>query len=885
MLTRRATLLALGLAVLAAIPKLAPAQVVLHNMDLKAHFDDYPPAFSGDFAYSACWAYVHGDGREYAVIGTRNGTAFYNVTDPAATTFVGFIPGPNSIWREMKSYREWVYIVTEGTGTGEGVQIVRMADPEHPVLAATYTGAFTHAHTVSVDTARAILICNGTRDGSGLNVGMRVLSIASPEAPSPVSWYPGVGTSVPSANYIHDCVPVGNRLYASSIYSSLQRVFDFTDPAAITEIKAWTYPSAFYTHSAWPDETGHWLYVCDEQNGQTLRVFDISNLAAPILVNALTSNPAAIVHNPRVKGNELYLANYTEGVRVLDISDPAHPAEFAYADSWPGASGGFSGVWESCPYFPSGTVIASDIQSGLYVYRPVRDYGIVRVKVVDLVSGAPLTGVPVVLTSPGDSLTTPADGIVQFAPSPGSHTVQAVRPGYPYGNATVLVSDGSADTVTLAIPTGTFAGSVSDAVTLTPLDDAEVGLSFYAAAVHTGPSGTYAYLRVPDDLYQVEVRAPGYVPLVINRRIGPDFGGQSFLLPPAASWDALETNLGWTVGAPGDDATSGLWVRGDPIGTGPPQPAPARVGPPQPGPASVEARASAPARVGQPRAGPAGVEARATAAADLGRNPGLFRSLHGGEGEGDYAPGDVQPEFDRTPPPGTQCFVTGQGTVPGNVSENDVDNGHTSLTSPAMDLSGMTDPVIGFWRWFYTRDADGSDWFKVQISANNGSSWTDVETIYATRSRWTERAVRVLDYVTPTSQVKVRFVAADADPPGIVEAAVDDIITYEAGTVPVGVGSPAAPARLALRPPRPNPSAGDVALALELPSAGDVTVEVLDLLGRRVRTLHRGPAAAGTLALRWDGADEHGAPAPAGLYFARASAAGAKAEARLVRVK
>jgi len=60
----------------------------------------------------------------------------------------------------------------------------------------------------------------------------------------------------------------------------------------------------------------------------------------PVEVNGITCNPQAIVHNAHVKGNELYLSNYTEGIRILDLSDPAHPAEFGWADSYPGPRAG-----------------------------------------------------------------------------------------------------------------------------------------------------------------------------------------------------------------------------------------------------------------------------------------------------------------------------------------------------------------------------------------------------------------------------------------------------------------------------------------------------------------------------------------------------------------
>ena len=864
-MTRRPSIpILLLIAALASLPAPAGAQVTLRNIQMLSHFNDYPPGLPTDDAYSACWAYIHSDGREYAVIGTYSGTAFYNITNPAAAYKVGFIAGPPSIWREMKSYRDWVYIVSEGSGTGRGLQVVRMTNPEAPTLVTTYTTNFVTSHTVSVDTARAILVCNGTRNSSGQATGMRVLSLANPEAPVQVGWWPGGTVPVSTTNYIHDCEPFGNRLYGSSIYVGIQRVFDFSNPAAITQTSQWTYPSAFYCHSAWPDSSGTRLYVCDEQAGQTLRVFDISSLTAPPVVNEITSNPIAIVHNPRVKGQELYLANYTEGIRVLDISDPLHPAEFAYADSWAGPSGDFYGVWECCPYFPSGTVIASDLQSGLYVYSVQRNYGIIRAKVVDQSSGLPLQGIKVYLTSQGDSLTTPADGVVQFAPSPGSHTVQAWHAGYAYGSAAVNVSVGSRDTVVLSIPTGTLSGVVREAGTMTPLEDAEVTLSRYPTAAHTDATGAYAYGALPADVYSVAVRAPGHIPALFTRNLGPVFGGQDFVLAPAPLWDALESNTGWVVGAAGDDATTGIWVRVDPVGSGAPQAGPARA---ERVPVAL-ASGSAPV----------------AAAAGRGRSAEAL-DHHPIEGEGDFAPGDVQPENDRTPPPGIMCFVTGQGVPGAGVGDNDVDNGHTSLTSPAFDVSAMTDPVLGYWRWFYTRDADGSDYFAVQISSDGGTSWLPVTTTYTNAARWSEQAIRIKDFIPSPTTVKVRFVAADDAPGGIVEAAVDDIVTYEAGTPAVSVGPAAGVARLAFAAPRPNPASGRMLLALELPAAGDVRVEVLDLLGRRVRALHDGRAAAGTLALQWNGADDRGAALPAGLYFARATMASRTAVTRLMRLR
>ena len=90
----------------------------------------------------------------------------------------------------MKQYGNWIYVVSEGHGAGEGLQIIRMTNPQQPVLAATYTanGTLASAHTVTVDSTRALLVFNGTKNDAGNNsdyyyTGMRVFSLANPEAP------------------------------------------------------------------------------------------------------------------------------------------------------------------------------------------------------------------------------------------------------------------------------------------------------------------------------------------------------------------------------------------------------------------------------------------------------------------------------------------------------------------------------------------------------------------------------------------------------------------------------------------------------------------------------------------------------------------------------
>lgn len=167
--------------------------------------------------------------------------------------------------------------------------------------------------------------------------------------------------------------------------------------------------------------------------------------------------------------------------------------------------------------------------------------------------------------------------------------------------------------------------------------------------------------------------------------------------------DDMETDLGWTVGAPGDTATTGVWERGDPQGT------------------------------------------------------------------------ESQPEDDHTPG-GTDCWVTGAPSG-GSNGANDIDGGATTLTSPRLDASGSGDAELVYWRW-YSNDRGASpnaDAMLVEISGDDGATWTTLETVTENEYVWTQARFRVSDYVTPSDTLRVRFVASDLAEGSLVEAAVDDL--------------------------------------------------------------------------------------------------------------
>lgn len=136
----------------------------------------------------------------------------------------------------------------------------------------------------------------------------------------------------------------------------------------------------------------------------------------------------------------------------------------------------------------------------------------------------------------------------------------------------------------------------------------------------------------------------------------------------------------------------------------------------------------------------------------------------------------AQPGDDHTPA-GTQCWVTdGRG---GALGSYDVDNGFTTLLSPAFDLTATPDAAFRYWRWFSNNQGSATDdVFRVDVSDNNGGSWVNAETVGVQSPEagggWFQHGFRVADFVAPTAQVRIRFVAEDVGVGSIVEAAVDD---------------------------------------------------------------------------------------------------------------
>jgi len=136
---------------------------------------------------------------------------------------------------------------------------------------------------------------------------------------------------------------------------------------------------------------------------------------------------------------------------------------------------------------------------------------------------------------------------------------------------------------------------------------------------------------------------------------------------------------------------------------------------------------------------------------------------------------EAQAEDDHTAAPGVNAYITAcaAGASQGSY---DVDGGKTTLLSPVFDLSSYDQAVVSYYRW-YSNDTGaepGTDYWVVDVTNNNGSTWVNLENTNASDHSWRKMQFDIGAYVALTSQVRFRFIASDYDPGSLVEAGVDD---------------------------------------------------------------------------------------------------------------
>lgn len=327
----------------------ANSQAIL-NTALLGTLNPYPT-----HEYSSIWGYTDSQGREYAILGVDHGTSIIDITNPAQPVQCAFIPGPSSIWREMKVHSHYAYIVTEGTGSGKGLQIVDLSQlPVTATLVNTVTTWFQRAHNITIDNGYAYIV--GT-DGGG---GMHILDLSNPVNPVRTAYYMASG-------YIHDIYVYNDTVYASSedTYDVIN-VVNKNNPQLVSQSAALP---GIYAHSGWLTKDKRYFVAAEEFNVRDLTVWDLVDRTTWNLVVPQWQMPGTSpIHNIHIRGDYAHISYYKEGYVCLDVSNPLNPVKVGQYDTYPSTTGPtYDGAWGAFCYFPSGNIIISDISTGLYV--------------------------------------------------------------------------------------------------------------------------------------------------------------------------------------------------------------------------------------------------------------------------------------------------------------------------------------------------------------------------------------------------------------------------------------------------------------------------------------------------------------------------------------
>lgn len=360
---------------------LAPAQTT-RNMTVLGNFNP-----SSSQKYASVWGYHGTNGKEYALLtvqgqgtGGRGGTHIVDISNPASPASVGFIASPKGLWHEVKTWKQVMYKCADQGDAG--VQIVDLSpvsSGQPPRELTAYTGGngsppVTQCHNLWLDTTRTPALLYVVQPSR--TQGVAVLSLEDPVKPVERSRI---------ATEAHDMYARGNRVYISTGDTHSWDIWNITNPAAPVRIARTLFnptnqklgeptknPSGnprLYSHNVWVSDDGKHAFTTEETVGTTVKSWDISNEAAPAYMGKYIANPAVVAHNVLLNGRYMQVPHYGQGLRILDVGNPAAMVEVAYHKP-SNTTEVFGGTWGSYGWFKSGVYIHADDYMGLYIVRP-----------------------------------------------------------------------------------------------------------------------------------------------------------------------------------------------------------------------------------------------------------------------------------------------------------------------------------------------------------------------------------------------------------------------------------------------------------------------------------------------------------------------------------
>ncbi len=518
----------------------------------------------GDALSNIC-GWTSTSGTEYALVGWEQGMSIVDVSNPSAPVEVINVSGPTSIWREIKTYDHYAYVTTEGGG---GLQIVDLSQLPGSAPVTMYTGdgaiagQIDNIHSLHIEDGYVYLHGSNLFNGASL-----ICDIATnPTAPIYKSHTPGT--------YVHDGYARGNKYYSCHIYDGYFSIFDVTNKSNPVLLNQQTTPGVF-THNSWLSTDSNTVFTTDEVSNSYLASYDIANPNNITELDRIQITPGSgsIVHNTHIiekNGGDFAVTSwYKDGVVITDVTRPQNMINVGWYDTYPqGTGSGFSGCWGVYPYLPSGNIVASDINNGLYVLGPNYQRACyLEGTVTDSVSGLPLFNalVQIVATTITDNSKINGEYKTGTATA-GTYDVTFSKAGYQTKTYTGVVLTNGVITIQDAqlvtnSPAITLTGQVIEYGTFNPIPNAQVSFSNsqFDYTTTADAAGNFSIPTFFTGSYDVVAGHWGHRTKCINTSITTS----PVVIDLDKGWyDDFSFDFGWT----NTNATHD-WERGEPVGT------------------------------------------------------------------------------------------------------------------------------------------------------------------------------------------------------------------------------------------------------------------------------------------------------------------------------
>ena len=685
------------------------------NINQLGYIDLY--SMHGNHDLNDVWGYVDGAGEEYAIVGLENGTSVCHVTNPATASEVFFENGMNSIWRDMKVWNDHAFITTEANNGLLVIDLSTLAGGSSVSLNTSYYygpsgNNWESAHNLFIDENGVCYIFGANRD----NGGCIMLDVTDPtniiELGEIEDWY------------VHDGVCKNDTLYLAHINDGFMSIWDVADKTNPILLGSSPSPGNF-THNLWFSDDLNYIYTTDEITNGYIGEYNISDPANIYETDRIQSSPGmdVIPHNAHFLNDYIVTSYYRDGITIHDVSNKGNMVEVGNFDTSPAFSGdGFNGCWGAYPWLPSGNILASDIENGLYILGPTYQRGcFLEGNVTDVITTAPINDVQVELMT--TSVSDNSDIVGNYAAgyhAAGTYDVIYSHPGYfPDTAFGVVLSNGVTtvqDMALIPIVPVNISGNVSEQVLGSNIPGAIVQIqnTDFTYSTTTDGSGNFIINSVIPGEYQVTVGLWGYVTTCETYVFNAASAAASFQLASGYA-DDFALDLGWVESS---TAATGLFERADPV--------------------------------------------------EISSGGGV-----------------TVPEDDLTGDCGGLCYVTGNGASSAGADDVDGGDTQITSPTMDLAMN-YVNPYLNFSRfWDNSGGAGGSSRNdSLTVSINDGTN--DYIIAYYTEddndNSWTPLTYRIRDFVALTSTMTITFHTEDVGAGHLVEASIDGFLISDSAT-------------------------------------------------------------------------------------------------------